>query len=109
MGYRTYFELEIVVGQLDPEDLAENFERITDYNINDLSDIGWYDWEIHMCELSKLYPDVVFRLYGDGEESDDVWHAYFCNGDYEIEYMELPDIDYKKLDGIIDRNPELFI
>lgn len=39
-----------------------------------------YDWEGELKELSQEFPDCVFELDGDGEESGDVWRAYFKNG-----------------------------
>lgn len=40
----------------------------------------WYDWEEDMCLLSKRFPEILFCLHGDGEESDDLWDAYFLDG-----------------------------
>ncbi|MEI2465158.1 hypothetical protein [Niallia taxi] len=33
-----------------------------------------------MREISKLYPGVIFKLHGEGEESGDVWYKYFKDG-----------------------------
>ena len=40
----------------------------------------WYDWQKNMKEYSKEYPDTLFELSGEGEESGDIWRAYFKNG-----------------------------
>ena len=29
-----------------------------------------------MCELSRLYPNKIFIVDGEGEENDDVWKMY---------------------------------
>lgn len=44
----------------------------------------WYSYETDMLLLSKRFQDVLFELYGDGEESDDLWKAYFKNGAIQI-------------------------
>jgi hypothetical protein len=33
-----------------------------------------------MNEISKEYPNVIFELSGEGEESGDVWKNYYMNG-----------------------------
>ena len=43
----------------------------------------WYDHEYDMMKISKLFPDVIFCLSGEGEEKEDMWHKYFHNGKVE--------------------------
>ena len=40
----------------------------------------WYDYDKNMVKLSKAYPNHVFHIIGDGEESDDNWMEVFFNG-----------------------------
>ncbi|PFE80041.1 hypothetical protein CN333_00155 [Bacillus thuringiensis] len=40
----------------------------------------WYDHETEMSAISRLYPDVIFELSGEGEESGDLWRDYYKNG-----------------------------
>lgn len=40
----------------------------------------WYDHENDMIEVSKLFPNHAFVLYGDGEDKDDRWKEIFLNG-----------------------------
>lgn len=40
----------------------------------------WYDNENDMLFLSKEFPDVLFKLHGEGEENTDIWNKYFMNG-----------------------------
>lgn len=61
----------------------------------------WYDHEEEMAEFSKIYPDVVFELSGEGEESGDIWKKYFKNGQKQICMAEIvyPPYDETKLRG----------
>ena len=43
----------------------------------------WYDSDDDMTELSKSFPDCLFRLYGEGEDRDDTWENYYWNGKSE--------------------------
>ena len=40
----------------------------------------WYNHSEHMIQVSKKYPDAVFILSGEGEESGDLWKKYYKNG-----------------------------
>lgn len=87
MGYYTYYTLSVVdKGSADIDAIAYNVEA---WNLPDYcryeEDIfqwyaKWYEHEEDMKELSLRFPDTVFDLFGDGEDSDDFWHKYFKNG-----------------------------
>lgn len=56
----------------------------------------WYKHDEHMTALSKKFPDVVFVLDGEGEETGDMWRKFFKNGEVrsaevEVKYTE-PDM-----------------
>lgn len=55
----------------------------------------WYSHDIDMRRLSRKFPDVLFRLQGQGEEYSDVWRKYYFNG-----MMQLcsPKISYDPFD-----------
>lgn len=40
----------------------------------------WYEHESDMKAMSAVFPDVLFKLHGEGEESGDIWNAYYLNG-----------------------------
>lgn len=40
----------------------------------------WYDHREHMTKLSKLYPNVLLELTGEGEDPGDLWKEYYKNG-----------------------------
>ena len=113
MGYYTYFKLHTDGESPDPDKLANDFLSITGYSIDALEGdtIKWYDYDTNMLDLSKLYPSTIFHLWGDGEDSDDNWHAVYCNGEYRKVEAEItyPKIDISTIGGIGDRHPEFFI
>ena len=86
MGYYTAYEIDVLKpNEVDEEEICKYLESL------DLPDFGkwhggwcaygkWYEHEDDLKKLSLLFPDVVFRVYGDGEESDDIWYKYFKNG-----------------------------
>lgn len=113
MGYYTYFQLKIDGESPDRDKLADDFLRITGYSIDamDADTLEWYDCDTDMLGLSKLYPSTILHLWGDGEDSEDNWHAVYCNGEYKRVNAELvyPDIEVSTIGGIGDRHPEFFI
>jgi hypothetical protein len=40
----------------------------------------WDNYDMDMRGISKDYPDVIFELSGEGEESGDIWKKYYVNG-----------------------------
>jgi len=90
MGYCTSYELSIIEGNITINEIYDqwnmgkiHFEGF-DYAIDEdgmrIDDVKWYDHVDDMRVLSKLFPDVLFLLYGEGEDSGDVWKKYFKNG-----------------------------
>jgi len=71
MGYYTSFSMQII-----PDDDYEIENKFIDYMENEvkygnpLEDVNkWYDYEKDMREFSKRFPDTLFKLHGEGEES----------------------------------------
>ena len=114
MGYYTHFRIETEGEQPDTEKLESDFNRITDgYSFMNISDDTrkWYDYDSNMTELSRLYPSTIFHVWGEGEDSGDIWHHVFCNGESKQVYAKTiyPDIDIKSIGNIGERHPEFFI
>lgn len=62
-------------------------------------DTQWYDWKQEMADLSSAFPDLVFKVHGCGEESGDVWDAYFCAGEKQECKAVLEPFDPTKFGG----------
>lgn len=86
MGYYTDYELKVHEGDktiseiLAVEKDFRGLEHAIDENGYTVDCAKWYEHEDDMEELSLKYPDIVFALYGTGEESGDLWCKYFKNG-----------------------------
>lgn len=116
MGYYTYFALEVEAPDRETE-LAINkrftelfgFDPVAkrvlnptledyDHVIEDIlgaDSYKWYDYHEDMRILSEEFPTTRFTLWGDGEESDDKWVAYYLGGKgrefpAEIRYPDSP-------------------
>lgn len=67
-----------------------------DYNYGnkqaEIRQVKWYTSNADMKELSKEFCDILFTVYGNGEDDDDLWVAYYKNG-FSTEYMR-PTIVY---------------
>lgn len=103
MGYLTRYKLSApALDYVDP-DAEMSAEDVIEKELdgyNPFVDIcKWYSWEKDMTSISRKYPDTVFTLYGEGEESGDVWKAYFKNGKKSVHTAEIkfPDFDESKL------------
>ncbi|EKT4500965.1 hypothetical protein JE943_000947 [Flavobacterium psychrophilum] len=80
MGYYTRHKLTIIDGEDNINYEQEIADSTTDYSSLFDDSIKWYDCEKDMKEYSKNHPNVVFCINGEGEESGDIWKAYFQNG-----------------------------
>jgi hypothetical protein len=59
----------------------------------------WYDHDDDFLKFSKSFPDWLFILKGEGEESGDVWKKYYLNGKKQEAKAKISfdDFDEKKL------------
>lgn len=57
----------------------------------------WYDHDKDMIAMSLSFPDVLFKLHGEGEESGDIWDAYYLNGKMQTHKAKvmIDDVDPK--------------
>lgn len=107
MGYYTEYKLAIVDGQVDSEAFIDTLNNVTGYAWEDEGDcyspgdtIKWYEFDDNMKQIAKMYPDVLFRLRGDGEESGDIWQNFYKNNkSYKWRFGEVvfPQYDPEKM------------
>lgn len=96
MGYLTCFDFELIEG--DEKEFQEFLNELAEdsgyIGIKEgyLYDAKWYDWEKDVLNASKRFPNIYFVIFGDGENVDDVWRYYCCNGKYKFTEMVWPKI-----------------
>lgn len=90
MGYFTdyYIDFENVEDKQSflksIREISENMHYAQSLEDKDGEAHKWYEHEKDMIAISKKFPDVVFILYGDGEDREDIWKKYFKNGKKQI-------------------------
>lgn len=86
MGYMTSYSLTVLDAHNSVlEAISDEVDRMDVFEEGNAQDgwfswTTWYDWEEDMVLLSRRFPDVLFRLHGDGDDSEDLWDAYFLGG-----------------------------
>lgn len=88
MGYYTDFELKakydgsspIYISKLENEVDKLNIFECGSYSENWYANDKWYDFDKDMILLSSRFPEVLFELRGQGEESGDIWLNYYKGG-----------------------------
>ena len=94
-GKETYRSLDT----LTAEEISKELDKMGVFDTIDLiggwcyANCKWYEHDHDMLLLSWKFPDVLFTLHGIGENSDDMWYAYYLNGKMQycpaqIEYDE---------------------
>ena len=107
MGYYTEYNLKIEGCDFEKateviEELRESSDG-AEYALNEVGESAenckWYDHQKDLKEFSKKYPDLVFELNGEGEESGDIWKKYFQNGKVQLcnAVIVFPEFDPRKL------------
>ena len=101
MGYYTRFELVVHEGTANLDAVHVALDKAMDYPHEDSpfevdgdriissDSIKWYDHDEDCAEMSKHFPGVVFKLHGMGEETGDLWEAYYKEGKCQICRVQL--------------------
>ena len=112
--------------EIDPSNKTNPYERNgkiyaqgyggREYEITDIGDqinsaflceeMKWYDFYEDMQTISRLFPEVIFHLNGDGEDTNDVWEADFMNGVGATRVAIIPPFDKEEfLHLVYELNP----
>lgn len=119
MGYYTYYNLDVstvkddnstsftTTNEISPlirKTLEDEVDKMGVFEVGCCEDgwsgeAKWYDHEDDMLILSQRFPELLFELSGEGEESGDMWHKYFHNGAIQECYAEIvyPEFDPAKM------------
>lgn len=102
MGYYTDYTLDVYQsqGSFDRDELNRAVMEIDGGTFEEWGDLSWYasdqKWYSQrrdMYELSLKFPNLLFRVHGNGEDEDDLWDEYWQDGSYEEQYAEIPPFD----------------
>jgi hypothetical protein len=80
MGYYTRHELEILEGNDNQTDYAQDICDLADYIDLFDDEVKWYSHEEDMKTFSAKHQNTLFKLSGEGEESGDIWIEYHKDG-----------------------------
>lgn len=102
MGYYTYYTLVAerlpgypIEDSVTEAEIRKEVDRLDVFEYEDRDDLRWeghakwYDFERDMLLLSSKFPEHLFTLHGDGEESDDFWREYFYDGRSQFTQAEI--------------------
>lgn len=96
MGYLTCYDITLLEGDENEfQNFLEDLAFVSGYpSLVDgyADDVKWYDWEKDAFNVSKKYPNIYFRIDGEGEEMGDNWRYYCCNGKYKYVEQVWPEI-----------------
>lgn len=111
MGYYTHYKLvvknedhpqhekfvEWIENEPEPDDGSY---RLHDFWTDEAESCKWYDHEKEVAAMSKQFPELIFVLSGEGEESGDIWIKYFKDGKVQtcLARIVYDDYDEKKLE-----------
>lgn len=114
MGYATSFDMVLLTQDAesnieDPKIYDKVVELLREMDIigyaldDSLScydAVNWYSRRDDMLEVSRIIPDVLFRLHGEGENNGDIWDQYFLNGKTQlcVAEIKIPPFDPDKLE-----------
>ena len=93
MGYMTFYILvvgdegqeisdgrrqEILAWLEQDESFSSELEDFHESGMNGYT--KWYEHDQDMLRLSRTFSEVLFVLWGEGEEPEDLWKCYYLGG-----------------------------
>ena len=94
MSYMTVYSLCVVENRTtnSEDDIQQKIEKfLCDIEVPTCVLNGSYEssWDTHEADIKLLsckIPNVLFCLYGEGEDRNDLWDKYFLNGKMQACY-----------------------
>lgn len=84
MGYYTNYDISD-----NDEDVIDAINEESGYGDVQEDTIKWYSCREDMKRISLMFPDRVLSVSGEGEESGDIWTAYYKNGKEQFERAQI--------------------
>lgn len=84
---------------LSYDEIVREFEKLPEWKDGGFQKYGdeiyiesaaWPDQMDDMYSLSKKFPNVLFTLWGNGEDADDLWEEHWQNGRFQLCFAEIP-------------------
>lgn len=77
-----------------------------DYSTGEIyfGEAKWYDYQKDLCALSKEFPNILFHMYGNGDDYDDLWEEHWQNGKYQHCHAEIPPFNRSKMTTYVEQN-----
>lgn len=92
MGYYTDFDVQIEAEETKAKEIImARIKEVSGYS--SFQEIKWYACEENMRAVSGEFPDTKITVYGNGEDSDDLWVMYCFGGNVE-KFMARIEITY---------------
>lgn len=119
MGYYTRFDIKIYELIYNKDNIPYKFREVLGgdlgliqdffyeeisgtYSLEDMMNGGesykWYNQESNMRTVSKKFPDFMFIIKGEGEDSGDIWKTYWVNGECQHETAKIVKIVFEPFD-----------
>lgn len=86
MGYYTQYNLTQIYSAVSDQELSalisgdELASEALESDGDSKEFVKWYEHENSLCKWSTEYPQTIFKLHAEGEDSDGIWDKYFLGG-----------------------------
>lgn len=109
MGYDTYVTISMStpdykdVGEQMLMEIKDYFKNKMDFEFEDwgqeisLGDCRWYGMDEEMYAMSTRFRKVLFTIYGDGDDADDIWYEYWLDGACQTTGVRFDDFCRRRL------------
>ena len=102
MGYYTWITLstygeDAKIKQMEADAKVYEDDLVSKFIEDQELEVKWAYFEDSLMKFMRRHPEVLFVVYGDGEESDDIWEARFKGEEFELHCLEMPPFTNPKL------------